>query len=142
MNERHYDVQLGKLQVMVEGLQGNFDEFKEEQRGHNSAVITRLDEKINGKLGDQAVQLNAHSVAIATLVSEVAHLKAATSQAQIPMPVPGTKTTVEVSDSDMKPLTRRDLQIVVAVTVTILTLVGIIIKFWPVAEAASKAVTP
>lgn len=141
MNERHYDVQLGQLQVTVEGLQGNFEDFKQEQRGHNAAVIDRLDIKINGKIGDQATIIGQHSVALATLVADVAHLKMA-QPVQIPMPTPGTKTTVEVSDSDQKPLTRRDLQVAVAVVITIMTLIGIIIKFWPVAEAASKVVAP
>lgn len=139
MNERHYDVQLGQLQVTVEGLKGNFEEFKEEQRNHNAAVIERLDTKINGKIGEQSTIIGQHSVALATLVSEVAHLKSASTTAQIPMPTAGMKATVEVSDADLKPLTRRDLQVAVAVTTGLLTLIGLIFKFWPVADAASKA---
>jgi len=133
MNERHYDVQLGKLQVTVEGLQGNFEEFKEEQRGHNAAVIERLDTKINGKIGEQATIIGQHSVTLATLVNEVAHLKSAPS-AQFPMPAPGTRATVEVSDSDAKPLTRRDLQVTVATIVALGTLVGLIFRFWPLLQ--------
>lgn len=142
MNERHYDVQLGQLQVTVQGLQENFEEFKEEQRNHNAAVIERLDTKINGKIGEQSTIIGQHSVALATLVSEVAHLKSAATSATIPMPVAGTKATVEVSDSESKPLTRRDLNVAVAVTVTVLTIIGMIIKFWPVADAASKVAAP
>jgi hypothetical protein len=131
---RHYDGQMGALHATVHGLTKAFEDFRGEQRAHNAGVIDRLDIKINGRLDSQGAMLGTHAVALATLESEVATLKASTPM-HLPTPVPDT--TSEVTDADTKPLTRRDLQVAVATAVAFGGLLGLLFKFWPVLQAAA-----
>lgn len=137
---RHYDQQIGMLQVTcarmeatLVSLRDSLAEFKTNQRDYNEAVIDRLDNKVNGALERHASFISTHGAAIATLLSEISNLK---TPITLPTPLPGTKTTVEVSDLDERPLTRRDLKIVVVTLTIIGGAWGFFFKFWPAIKAA------
>lgn len=132
---RHYDLQLGKVTASVVSLKEAFEDFRGEQRGHNASVIDRLDNKVNGKIETQSQAIVRNSEAIVALLTDMAHVKQQTPM-QLPAPMPGMKTIVEVTDVDTKAITRREAQIVIATIGATVSIITFFVWAWPLLQKA------